>query len=358
MCGKQNAMHWKSVVAVPTVAAAVAIAAGGGAAADEPSLESVLQAPSAELLEKRTIVLRVSKAFIRQHTPAVVDRRSPVDRCLFGARVSGTAITNGRPVMVRHGDENNPKLNLHFRGTIDTRTVAVKGPVRVCSSGHAVFDVHRVIFFDGFDFREGPETVDLSFTSSLDGIGTPPGLRGRIVRRVAVPQINRQRSAADAISRDDIRRAVLEEFGRHTDKLVRDLNANLPWKQTVAMLTKQTPGRKRQFINKPQWIEAHSSHTDNPSSLPDGSEEMRAPVELWVLGEPRASISDRLVELWGASQIAFNRIRRTLTTAEGRDASGLEPEMVGDWWVIRIGDDVASRVLGSPAAPSSDAARD
>ncbi|NBP89416.1 MAG: hypothetical protein EBU59_13150, partial [Planctomycetia bacterium] len=47
-------------------------------AADAPPAELV---PPTDLLKNRTLVLRVSKEFIRQHTPAVVDRQTPVDRC-------------------------------------------------------------------------------------------------------------------------------------------------------------------------------------------------------------------------------------------------------------------------------------
>ena len=313
------------------------------------------------LLEHRTLVLRVSKGFIRRHTPAIVDQQTPISRCLFGARVTGVATTNGHPVMKPHGDRQQSVLELHFQGTIDTRTVATKGPARVSNAGQFQFDVRREISFDGLDFRKGERTIDVSMASRTTGVSGPPGLCGPLVRSVASRRAASHQPAADAIARREMTEAVLAAFSERTDKLVADLNANLPWKETVSLLTRRVPGRRQQFSNKPKWIEARSLHVDfGDGEMPEAAASLRAPIELWVKGEPRASITERLLGLWEAPREAFARLRPAAPAAESGDdtsaedaARGITPEMIGDWWVIRIGNDVADTILRPQTSPAA-----
>ncbi len=299
-----------------------------------------------EWLKNRSLVLRVSKEFIRQHTPAVVDKHTPVDRWLFGAHITGTAITNGRPVMAKQPDDTKPMIVLHFQGTTTTKTVANKGSLKIWNKGRATFDVRREISFDGLDFQKGHRTIDCSYQSTLTGIGGPPGLRGWVTRTLARPLIERQRPTADSVARADLQKTILEAFGKQTDKLVADLNANLPWKETVALLTQAGPGRQRQFSAMPKWIEARSVHIDQQGGqLPEESNVLHAPIELWVQGEPRSSVTGQLLSLWNATHRSFDRFRETVLPTSAAKESGIQPEMVGDWWVIRIGSDVADRFL-------------
>ena len=321
-------------------------------AADAPPAELV---PPTDLLKNRTLVLRVSKEFIRQHTPAVVDRQTPVNRCLFGAHVRGTAVTNGKPVMAKQPEDSQPVLVLHFKGTTQTRTVATKDSVRVFNTGLAEFDVRREISFDGLNFQKGERTIDIGYHSTMTGLSTPPGLRGCVTRAVATRRVERQRPTADAIAREDTKRTVLTEFGKQTDKLVADLNANLPWKETVALLTHPGPGRRRQFSNAARWIEARSMHIDvKGSDLPTESNRLRAPIELWVQGEPRESVTGQILGLWGAAHRALDRFREAVVPADEASAKGVTPEIIGDWWVIRVGSDVAERFIKQKIEAATD----
>ena len=334
-------MHARTLVSLP--AAILTFAASLAAVADPPPAE--INLPT-DMLKNRTLVLRVSKDFIRQHTPAVVDRQTPVDRCLFGARVTGTAVTNGKPLMAKPPQDTQPVMRLHFKGTARTSTVATKDGVRVFSSGLAEFDVRREISFDGLDFQKGERTIDVSYRSTVTGLSTPPGLRGCITRAVASRRIEKQRPTANAIAREDTKQTVLAEFGKQTDKLVADLNANLPWKETVALLVQPGPGRRRKFTNAARWIEARLMHADTEGNdMPEESSRLRAPIELWVQGEPRASVTGEILGLWGAAHQALDRFRETVAPTDESTTTGVTPEIIGDWWVIRVGSDVAEQFI-------------
>jgi hypothetical protein len=293
-----------------------------------------------------TLVLRISKEFIRQHEPPPVEQVAAVDRCLFGAHVTGTATTTGKPAVSMDGDHTKPVFTLHFAGTTVTRTVATKRPVKAMTTGRAVFDVHREIRFDGTEFSDGPETIECSYDSTLDGVSVPPGLRGRIVRKFAVPQIQANRPKADAIALAETKETILESFGERTDKLVNDLNTNVPWKKTLALLAPQESDWVASFSSTKDWVEARSSHLDGPfPDLPDEADELKAPIELWVLGKPDAVMSGKLLALWGVSNVAMDRFRDVTPAPAAAVAAGIDPAVVGDWWVLRVGTDLAERFL-------------
>lgn len=237
-------------------------------------------------------------------------------------------------------------VTLHFAGTTVTHTVATKRPVKAFNTGRGGFDVHREIRFSGTEFSVGPETIECSYASTLDGLSVPPGLRGRIVKKHAVPEIAKHRPAADAIALADMKKEILESFGERTEKLVADLNANVPWKQTLALLAPQESDWVGGFSGTKDWIEARSSHLHGPSpDLPDEAAQLRAPIELWVLGAPDGAMSGKLLALWGVSNMAMNRFRNVTPAPAATVAAGIEPGVVGDWWVIRVGVDLAEHFL-------------
>lgn len=312
----------------------------------QDAVADTLQKTSTAAMKDVTLVLRISKEFIRQHEPPPVEQVAAVDRCLFGAHVTGTATTTGKPAVSMDGDHTKPVFTLHFAGTTVTRTVATKRPVKAMTTGRAVFDVHREIRFDGTEFSDGPETIECSYDSTLDGVSVPPGLRGRIVRKFAVPQIQANRPKADAIALAETKETILESFGERTDKLVNDLNTNVPWKKTLALLAPQESDWVASFSSAKDWIEARSSHLDGPfPDLPDEADDLKAPIELWVLGKPDAVMSGRLLALWGVSNVAMDRFRDVTPAPAAAVAAGIDPAVVGDWWVLRVGTDLAERFL-------------
>ena len=56
-------------------------------------------------------------------------------------------------------------------------------------------------------------------------------------------------------------------------------------------------------------------------------------------------MSGKLLALWGVSNLALDRFRNVTPASTTAVASGIEPAVVGDWWVIRVGTDLAERFL-------------
>jgi hypothetical protein len=309
------------------------------------TLKEVLTTPTDDGSKETKVVLRISKEFVRQHAPAPVESVSPVDKCLFGSRVTGTAVTKGRASLTMDSDHSKPVFTLHFKGTTVTRTVAVKHPVKTCSTGVAVFDVHRPIHFDGMQFSDGPESIEATYSSTIDGLTTPPGLRGRIVRKVAMPQIQSLKPKADAIALADTRSSVLAAFGRHSDELVSDLNARLPLKQTMAALMPQQTQWMGHFASTKDWILASPGPQDATiPQLPAEAERLQAPIELWVRGKPGDAPAAKVVAIWSAVHLGLGEFRRSPAPA-ATALKNITPDVVGDWWVLRVGADLVESML-------------
>lgn len=313
-----------------------------------------VKAATASVVQDKTLVLRISREFIRQRVPKVVDQRTPVRRCLFGADVAGEAITNGQPLVVQGANPQEPGFTIEFSGTTVTRTRAAKGPVKAYSSGTATYTVQRRINFDANGFHAEDPNIVCDYASTLNGLGVPPGLRGRIVKRFAMPEVQKTRPAADAIAERNTESEVLSAFTQKTDTLVRDLNERMPWQDTLKILAPNGSERVRRLTTTPVYVEIRSSVVDSViPDLPADSESLRAPIELWVLGEPGPVVSAELLALWGLSRMTIAPLEEKLEAAAEKvsdrleeSARGFEPELLGEWWVLRLGADLLERVLG------------
>jgi len=223
-------------------------------------------------------------------------------------------------------DHGKPVFTLHFNGTTTTRTVAVKPPVKAFNTGLGGFDVHREIRFDGSQFSEGPASIEATYRSKLDRLATPPRLRGWIVRRFAGPQIEKTRPQADAIALADTKATILKEFEEHTDRLVDDLNGNVPWKQTIALLVPQDAGWVSHFDNTEDWI-VTSPGPEGAAvpELPEEAAELKAPLELWVHGKPNEMSATKLIVLWSTAHVGLNRFREVAPANVVQAAENLKP---------------------------------
>ena len=309
------------------------------------AVKNALTTPADDGSKETKVVLRVSKEFIRQHAPPVVEHVAPVNKCLFGSRVTGTAYTRGRPALTMDTDHSKPVFTLHFKGTTTTKTVASKHPVKAYNTGLATFDVHRQIRFDGMQFSEGPESIEASYSSTLDCLATPPGLRGRIVRKFAMPQIEAMKPKADAIALADTKASVLESFGRHSDELVSDLNSRLPWKQTVALLMPQDTPWIGHFASTQDWILASPGPKDaGIPELPAEEAKVQAPIELWIHGKPGDGTAAKVVAIWSAVHFGLDKFRPA-AAQNGVTLEDIKPAIVGDWWVLRVGADLIEGLI-------------
>ena len=273
--------------------------------------------PTPDVTETR-VVLRISREFIRKHTLPSMEEVAPVNRCLFGAHVTGQSLTKGATtVNMDIVDGDAAIFTFHFKGATVTNSVATHNPVSVYSTGTTNFEAQRAIHFDGLRFAAGPATIEAAHSSEIDGVATPRGLRGAIARSQAWAQIRKNKPAADAISLEDTKAKVLASFNRESDQLVSDLNSVVPLEQTVKVLAPRTKdwtthiARTREYI-----IISPGPKEAGIPILPKEFLQLKAPMELWIHGKPAGESIRRLLEIFGVAHRGLDRFRALTTAAE------------------------------------------
>lgn len=71
---------------------------------------------------------------------------------------------------------------------------------------------------------------------------------------------------------------------------------------------------------------------------------MKAPIELWIHGVPDPATAVQLVALWNAVNAGLDRFRRQ-QSARTPQVADVEPDVIGEWWVMRVGEDILETVI-------------
>ncbi len=99
---------------------------------------------------------------------------APVNRCLFGAHVTGESHTRGATtVNMDIEDSGDTVFTFQFAGTTVNQTVATHAPVAVYSTGTTVFEAQRAIRFDGLRFTAEAATITATHSTTIDCVATP-----------------------------------------------------------------------------------------------------------------------------------------------------------------------------------------
>ena len=139
-----------------------------------PTSFSNADEPTPEATGSR-ILVRISREFIGKHNLPLVDEVAPINRCLFGAHVTGESHTRGTTtVNMDIEDGGDTVFTFHFAGTTVSQTVATT-PVAVYSTGTTVFEAQCAIRFDGLRFTAEAATITATHSTTIDCVATPCG---------------------------------------------------------------------------------------------------------------------------------------------------------------------------------------
>ncbi|QVL33755.1 hypothetical protein KIH39_07565 [Telmatocola sphagniphila] len=293
----------------------------------------------AEDTKKTRIVFRISKEFIRKYQTPVIEDTSPVDMCLFGSHVTGTAHTTGRTSVKLDTNEKDAVFITRFQGSTDSQQVATRRPVAVHSTSKTAFEAQRMIHFDGVRFSADAPTIEATATSVIGDVETPRLFRS-VIRRMASREIDRTKPAGDEIGLQEVKTKVLASFDTETTQLVNQLNKIVPYEKAISIVAPKTQG----WINHLGTTQNYLLLSPGPKEaeiavLPKEAKQMRAPLELWVKGQPSGERIRLLLESFTATERAFD-LFRAARTGETKKVEGIKFTAVGDWWVLKIGEDL------------------
>lgn len=133
-----------------------------------------------------SFLVRLPRSSIEQPPQRVV-QRDPVDCVIVGTRARGTSLTNGTMRVALDEQASEPTLHIQFAGTSTSKTIGTHGPAIMHMHSTTSFTASRTVVLK---LDQGlvtyPTRVRLNTTLTVDDVqSNKPGLRGRLVRRIA-----------------------------------------------------------------------------------------------------------------------------------------------------------------------------
>ena len=171
------------------------------------------------------IVLRISPQVLAPLVDRPFEWNSPVQETVLGADVTGASKASGKVSLELLPDSKEAILQIVLHGQSIAQTIAAEGPARVRSQSRTPFVAKKRILLDAKGFRSLPAEVEAHARTQVEGVGsTLPGVRGRIVERVAQRRAEQARPVAEHVAEDDVIRQVADAFDKAVDDHLATLN--------------------------------------------------------------------------------------------------------------------------------------
>lgn len=230
------------------------------------------------------MVLRVSERFLKELFARDINKRTPITRVVLGTRARGTAHTRGRAEVDTKPDKDDAAFHIRITGTTTAQTVGYNGPAIIHSRSITHWVAVKTIRFDGQQFTTSPGTITTQHCiQPLGASSSLPGIRGRIVSRIAARRAVQYNHMAERITARDTRQRVLADVDRVVDGQIEKLNQGISSRPLLTMLLPKLEDVGVQFSTSSKCINisfAGENLQILPKALPIGDIEP-GDTELW-----------------------------------------------------------------------------
>lgn len=168
----------------------------------------------------------ISERTLASGVEGPIERTLAVEDVILGTQVRGNGNTKATKTLIFVPHAERAILRLRVSGAIDTTTVGRNGPARIHSRARTTYRAEKDYWLSEGGLKALPtictaETTTLSASVSA----ASPGVRGRIVKRVAQRQVRQQQAVADQIAarhaEDEIRELVDQEASELVGRIER-----------------------------------------------------------------------------------------------------------------------------------------
>ena len=299
------------------------------------------------------MVLRVSERFLKEIFTRDINTQTPVQRVVLGTRAQGTAQTLGRAEVDTKPAKDDAAFYVKIMGTTTARTVGRNGPAIIHSRSVTHWKAVKTVRFDGKKFTTSPATISSEHCIQPLGAGSSlPGLRGRIVSRIASRRAVQYNHTAERITARDTERRVLTNVDRVVDGQIDKLNDRLTSRPLLAVLLPKLKDAGVEFSTSSKCINISFTGKGSPLLAKVLPIEITDPsdTELWfqtaLVTGPENSIPELIedVNTWLTDQLpgldltGMKLPGLSLPGIELANKSGVLPmeiKFVDDWIVVR-----------------------
>lgn len=158
--------------------------------------------PSPAVEEKKlAVVLRIPHALIAKAVNQDFQHTAPVARVMLGTRSQGIAHCQGAVTCDLVEQSTGALMRCRIVGSVQSETCGINGPASISARSTTCYEAQKFALFDGRRFTTRPATLQSTTKVVITGVGSSlPGLRGRIVRRVASKRSTESHDQAEAIT--------------------------------------------------------------------------------------------------------------------------------------------------------------
>lgn len=184
------------------------------------------------------VMIRLSESLFVSPQPEV-DHLASVDQCVLGIRNRGVAHVTGQVMPNFMSSPQDTLLQIVFRGHSVSRTTGRHGPATIHSTVDCQFDLRTLVRFDevkGFAADPAAGPCDVVRTSQHVAAALP-GLRGRIVRRVARKRLQEKRGRILMIAEKNTQTRLAHAMDRRVRERLGQWNEH--WLKLRASLQQQ-----------------------------------------------------------------------------------------------------------------------
>ncbi len=233
------------------------------------------------------VLIRIPHSLISKGVDRDFTHASTVQREVMGTNSSGTAHCQGTVTCTIETKANGAAFCCRISGTVRSDTCGTNGPAIIKSNAVTSYVAHKRFSFDGHLFTSSPAMVVANTRLTITGIdSTLPGLRGRIVRRVATQRAEQSHSQAESITKSMTEQELCERIDADFDTRIVEMNQSFS-KRLKILKHFPSAGNKIHIRSHPDRVEICLGR-----ALIRPSEEIgvRAPIgnaiELWMRIDP------------------------------------------------------------------------
>lgn len=209
-------------------------------------VESAFSAPDESAQDPRLACLRIPSTLITADANESFQHSSQVDHIVLGTHAKGTAVCKGEVRSELRDHANGVELVCFISGTVTSKTCGVNGPAVINSTSDSTYTAEKRILFDGRQLSTQPAIICATTRVQITGIGsTAPGLRGRVVSRVAARRAAESLPEAQAIARQ----LTVNELQQHIDAEFETRLASLNRKLAQRLSTLDAFSRKHYKVS-------------------------------------------------------------------------------------------------------------
>jgi len=265
--------------------------------------------------------VRMSRGYLANHMERNVDRKKPVRDYILGTTITGESRTTGKTQFVLYPNDRQALGEVRFVGEVRAETVGRNGPAILDYKSNSKFQARKQVTIGESGLSASAAVADAPTRLTATNIRTNlPGLRNRIVQRIAWRRVANSQSQADAIVSDH----TADDIRRDLDRKLNESIASIQNKVQLQIAKLQRDGDKGNLMMRsrstPDYIEvalcrrsANGDEVQIPSFPIDGNPEIAVRVHRTTLIQ---AMSDPQIREMIAPLMANTLKKQLLATVE------------------------------------------